>query len=171
MIAIARKDASEENSDKERKALSFLQFGPPKGSCLGQIKAVVSHDRSVEGDILFLFFYFIYLLSYPFLDVDLSNLSPPERSVLANGFSHSTGGVLHGHAFGNAPNIGDPFETMPQDIQPINVTIVQQPPSDVIVKNPTSHQKVMSFCYETLGPLLKKVAKSYSSVCSKCFII
>jgi hypothetical protein len=171
-----KSDDEEENSDEERKALPTLRFGPPKGSRSGQVKAVVSRDRSVEGDIPFLFCYFIYLLSYPFLDVDLSNLAPPERSVPANGSSRSAGGVLRGRALGNAPNIGDPFDTMPQDIQPlprgrINVTIVKQPPSDVIVENPTSHLKVMSPCYETLGPLLKKVAKSYSPVRSKYFII
>ena len=171
-----KSDDEEENSDEERKVLPSLQFGPPKGSHSCQVKVVVSYDHSVEGDILFLFCYFIYLLSYPFLDVDLSNLPPPEKSVPANGSSHSTGGVLHGHALGNAPNIGDPFETMPQDIQPlphgqINVTIVQQPPSDIIVENPTSHLKVISPCYETLGPLVKKVAKSYSPVRSKYFII
>jgi hypothetical protein len=171
-----KSDDEEENSDEERKALPSLRFGPPKGSCSGQVKAVVSHDCLVEGDIPFLFCYFIYLLSYPFLDVDLSNLAPPERSVPANGSSCSAGGVLHGRALGNAPNIGDPFETMPQDIQPlprgqINVMIVKQPPSDVIVENPTSHLKVMSPCYETLGPLLKNMAKSYSPVRSKYFII
>ena len=135
-----KSDDEEEYSDEKRKACPSLWFGPPKGSHSCQVKVVVSHDHSVEGDILFLFSYFIYLLSYPFLDVDLSNLPPPEKSVPANGSSCSTGGVLHGHALGNAPNIGDPFETMPQDIQPlprgwINVTIVQQPPSDIIVEN------------------------------------
>ena len=171
-----KSDDEEENSDEKRKALSSLRFGPPKGSRSRQVKVVVSRDRSVEGDILFLFSYFIYLLSYPFLDVDLSNLPPPKKSVPANGSLHSTRGVLCGDALGNAPNIGDSFETMPQDIQPlpcgwINVTIVQQPLSDIIVENPMSHLKVMSPCYEMLGPLLKKVAKSYSPVRSKYFII
>lgn len=83
---------------------------------------------------------------------------------------------MHGHALGNAPNIGDPFDDVPQNVQPlprgrINVTIVQEPPSDVIIENPTSHLKVMSPCYETLSPLLKKVAKSYSPVHSTYLII
>ena len=117
----------------------------------------------------------IYLLWYSFLGIDISNLPPPEREPPANGSSRSTGGILRGRALGNAPNIGDLFETMPQDVQPlprgrINVTIVQQPPSDVIIENPTSHLKVVSPCYETLGPLLKKVAKSYSPVRRKYFI-
>ena len=111
-----------------------------------------------------------------FLDIQLSNLPPPERQVPANGSSRSTGGILRGNALGNVVNIGDPFETMPQDVQPlprgrINVTIVQQPPSDVVIENPTCHLKVVSSCFETLDPLLQKVAKSYSPVCSKCLVI
>lgn len=94
----------------------------------------------------------------------------------ANGSSRSTGGILRGNALGNAPNIGDLFDAMPQDVQPlsrgrVNVTIVQQPPSNIVVENPTSHLKVNSPCYETLGPLLKKVARSYSPVRSKCLVI
>jgi len=46
---------------------------------------------------------------------------------------------LHGRALGNAFNIGDPFDDVPQDVAPlsrgrVNVTIVQQPPSDVIIE-------------------------------------
>ena len=103
------------------------------------------------------------------------NLPAPERELPANGSSRSTGGILRGCALGNTPNIGDPFEDMEPDVKPlahgrINVTIVQQPPGDLIIENPISHLKVMSPCYETLAPLLKKVAKSYSPVCSKYFI-
>ena len=81
----------------------------------------------------------------------------------------------NGGAFGIALNIGDPFD-MQQEVRPlswgcINVTIVDQPPGDVVIKNPTSHLKVMSPCYETFAPLMKKVAKSYSPVCSRYFII
>jgi hypothetical protein len=126
----------------------------------------------VKGNVLFSFHYFIYLLFYIFLDIDLSNLPPPEREVPANGSSRSTGGILHERALGNAPNIGDLFGTAPKDVQPlprgqINVTIVQQPPADIVIENPTSHLKVVSPCYETMGPLLQKVAKSYSPVHSK----
>ena len=53
----------------------------------------------------------------------------------------------------------------------INLTIVEHPPEDVIVENPTSHLKVLSPCYETFASLMKKVAKSYSPVCSKYYII
>jgi hypothetical protein len=65
---------------------------------------------------------------------------------------------------------------MQQEVRPlsrgrINLTIVEQPPGDVIVENPTSHLKVLSPCYETFAPLMKKVAKSYSPVRSKYFII
>ncbi len=116
----------------------------------------------------------MYLLY--FLDIDLSNLALPEREAPANGSSRSTGGILRGCALGNAFNIGDPFNDVPQDVAPlsrgrINVTIVQQPPSDVIIENPTSHLKVVSPCYDTLGPLLQKVAKSYSPVRSKYLIV
>ena len=81
-----------------------------------------------------------------------------------------------GCALGNAFNIGDPFDDVPQDVVPlscgrVNVTIVQQPPSDIIIENPTSHLKVISPCYNTMGPLLKKVAKSYSPVRSKYLIV
>jgi len=108
--------------------------------------------------------------------MDLSNLAPPEKEAPAHGSSRSTGGILRGCALGNAFNIGDPFDDVPQDVAPlsrgrVNVTIVQQPPSDVIIENPTSHLKVGSPCYDTLGPLLKKVAKSYSPVRSKYLII
>ena len=110
------------------------------------------------------------------LDTDLSKLQPPKIQVPANGSSRSTGGTSCGRALGIAPNIGDPFDDMQQDVQPlsrgwINVTIVQQPPGDVVIKNPTSHLKVLSPCYETFAPLMKKVAKSYSPVRSKYFII
>jgi len=104
--------------------------------------------------------------------MDISNLVPPEKEAPANGSSCSTGGILHGHALGNVFNIGDPFDDIPQDVAPlargcVNITIVQQPPSDVIIENPTSHLKVVSPCYDMLGPLLKKVAKSYSPIHSK----
>ena len=90
----------------------------------------------------------------------------------ANGSSRSTGGILRGRALGNSFNIGDPIGDVAQDVAPlsngrINVMIVQQPPSDVVIKNPTSLLNVKSPCYDTLGPLLKKVAKSYSPVHSK----
>lgn len=90
----------------------------------------------------------------------------------ANGSSRSTGGILRGRALGNSFNIGDPIGDVAQDVAPlsygrINVTIVQQPPSDVVIENPTSLLNVKSPCYGTLGPLLKKVAKSYSPVRSK----
>ena len=63
-----------------------------------------------------------------------------------------------------------------QEVKPlsrgrINVTIVQQPPGDVVIENPTSHLKVLSPCYETFAPLMKKIAKSYSPVRSKYFIM
>jgi len=108
--------------------------------------------------------------------MDISNLAPPEKEAPANGSSRSTGGILRGRALGNVFNIGDPFDDIPQDVAPlsrgrVNVTIVPQPPSDVIIENPTSHLKVVSPCYDTLGPLLKKVAKSYSPVRSKYLII
>ena len=103
-------------------------------------------------------------------------MAPPETEVPANGSSRSTGGILHGRAVGNSFNIGDSSYDAPQEVIPlsngrINITIVQQPPSDIIVDNATSHLNVKSPCFETLGPLLKKVAKSYSPVRSKCFII
>jgi len=96
--------------------------------------------------------------------------------VPANGSSRSTGGILRGHAVGNSFNIGDSIYDVPQEVRPlsngcINITIVQQPPSDVVIDNATSHLNVKSPCFETLGPLLKKVAKSYSPVRSKCLII
>jgi hypothetical protein len=61
------------------------------------------------------------------------------------------------------------FDDMHEEVRPlargrINVTIVQQPPGDVVIENPTSHLKVVSPCYETFAPLMKKVAKSYSPV-------
>jgi len=81
----------------------------------------------------------------------------------------STGGILQGNALGNAPKIGDPYDDTHEDVRVhphghINVTIVQQPPTDIIIENPTSHLKVMSPRHETLGLLLKKVARSYSPV-------
>jgi hypothetical protein len=103
------------------------------------------------------------------LDIDLSKLQPPKIQAPANGSSRSTGGILRGRALGIAPNIGDPFDDTQQEVRPlsrgrINVTIVQQPPGDVVIENPTSHLKVLSPCYETFAPLMKKVAKSYSPV-------
>lgn len=155
-----------------------MRFGPPKArSHPGPVKSITTRDRLVEGNISFLFCNFIYSIFYFFyIDIDLSNLPAPEMQVPANGSSRSTGGILRGNALGNAPNIGDLFDAMPQDVQPlsrgrINVTILQQPPSNIVVENPTSHLKVNSPCYETLGPLLKKVARSYSPVRSKCLVI
>ena len=90
----------------------------------------------------------------------------------ANGSSRSTEGILHGRALGNSFNVGDPIGDVAQDVAPlsygcINVTIVQQHPSDVVIEYPTSLLNVKSPRYDTLGPLLKKVAKSYSPVRSK----
>ena len=103
--------------------------------------------------------------------MDLSKLQLPKIQAPANGFSRSTGGILRGRALRITPNIGDPFQVddMQPEVRPlsrgrINVTIVQQPPEDVIIENPTSHLKVLSPCYETFAPLMKKVAKSYSPV-------
>jgi hypothetical protein len=84
--------------------------------------------------------------------------------------------VLRGHALGNTFNIGDSVGGVPQDIAPlangqVNVMIVQQPPSDAVIENATSLLNVRSPCYDTLGPILKKVAKSYSPVRSKYLII
>lgn len=81
---------------------------------------------------------------------------------------------MRGRALGNTHNIGDPYDSLQEDIRPlsqgrINVTIVDKPPKAVVIENPTSSLKVMSACYETMGPLLKKVAKSYSPVRSKFF--
>ena len=80
-----------------------------------------------------------------------------------------------GRAVGNTFNIGDSVGDVPQDIallsSRVNVTIVQQPPSDAVIENTTSLLNVRSPCYDTLGPILKKVAKPYSPVCSKYFII
>ena len=102
------------------------------------------------------------------LDIDISKLQPPEIEAPANGSSR-------GCALGIAPNIGDPFDDIQQEVKPlsrgrINVTIVQQPPGDVDIENPTSHLKVMSPCFNTFAPLMKKVAKSYSPVRSEYFI-
>ena len=93
----------------------------------------------------------------------------------ANGPSRSTGGTSRGRALGIAPNIGDSFDNKQEEVRPlshgrINLTIVQQPPENIVIENPTSHLKVMSPCYETFAPLMKKVAKSYSPVHSKYFV-
>jgi hypothetical protein len=118
----------------------------------------------------------ILILIFWILDMDLSNLQPPEIQAPANGSSRSTGGILRGRAVGSAPNIGDLFDDMQQEVRPlprgcINIMIVQQPPGDVVVENPVAHLKVLSPCYETFAPLMKKVAKSYSPVRSKYLII
>ena len=65
---------------------------------------------------------------------------------------------------------------MPQEVRPlsrgqINLTIIDHPPGDLVIDNPTSLLKILSPCYETFAPLMKKVAKSYSPVRSKYFII
>ena len=87
----------------------------------------------------------------------------------AHGSSCSTEGILCGRALGKSFNIGDPIGDVAQDVAllsygRINIMIVQQPPSDVVIENPTSLLNVKSPCYNTLGPLLKMVAKSYSPV-------
>ena len=71
--------------------------------------------------------------------------------------------------------MGDPVDDM-QEVRPlprgrINITIVKQPPEDVVIENATSHLKVLSPCYETFAPLMEKVAKLYSPVRSRSFII
>jgi len=107
-----------------------------------------------------------------FLALDLAHLPAPKVQAPAHGSSRSTGGILRGNALENAPNIGDPYDGTHEDVRAlpcghINVTIMQQPPTDIIIEIPTSHLKVMSPCHETLGPLLKKVARSYSPVRSQ----
>ena len=143
-----------------------LRFGPPKG----RTRSVASQSKENINSNSFLYSTLSHLII-----ILVSNLPAPERELPANGSSRSTGGILCGHALGNTPNIGDLFEDMEPDVKPlahgrINVTIVQQPPGDLIIENPTSHLKVMSPCYENLAPLLKKMAKSYSPVHSKYFI-
>ena len=143
-----------------------LHVGPPKG----RTRSVASQSKGNINSNFFLYSTLSHLII-----ILVSNLPAPKRELPANGSSCSTGGILHGCALGNTPNIGDPFEDMEPDVKPlargqINVIIVQQPPGDLIIENPTSHLKVISPCYETLAPLLKKVAKSYSPVCSKYFI-
>ena len=156
--------------DNEEDAIVPLHFGLPKGhSHSGQGKDEAT-STSVDSKVMYFTTILLYLLVI--LDINLANLSPLEREPPANGSSCSTGGIICGRALGNAPNIGDPFNDVQDDVKPlfhgqVNVTIVQQPPGDVVVENPTSHLKVMSPCYETLAPILKKVAKSYSPVCSK----
>ena len=151
----------------DNKVVSPLKFGPPKG----RIRSVASQSKETINSMVF-----IYLILFKLILIILvSNLPAPERELPANGSSRSTGGILCGRALGNTPNIGDPFDDMEPDVKPLargrfNVTIVQQPPGDLIIENPTSHLKVMSPCYETLAPLLKKVAKSCSPVRSKYFI-
>jgi hypothetical protein len=71
--------------------------------------------------------------------------------------------------------MGDPVDDM-QEVRPlprgrINITIVKQAPEDVVIENPTSHLKVLSPCYEMFAPLMEKVAKLYSPVHSRSFII
>ena len=78
-------------------------------------------------------------------------------------------GILCGRALGKSVNISDPIGDVAEDVAllsygRINIMIVQQPPSDVVIENPTSLLNVKSPCYDTLGPLLKNVAKSYSPV-------
>ena len=143
-----------------------LHFGPPKG----RTRSVASQSKENINSNFFLYSTLSHLII-----ILVFNLPAPERELPANRSSCSTGGILCGHALGNTPNIGDPFEDMEPDVKPlargqINVTIVQQPPGDLIIENPISHLKVMLPCYETLAPLLKKVAKSYSPVRSKYFI-
>lgn len=58
-------DDREQDSDKDRKASPSppsLRFGPPKGQ--HHVKSVTSCNHSVNGNILFLFHYFEYLLSF-----------------------------------------------------------------------------------------------------------
>ena len=75
---------------------------------------------------------------------------------------------------GNAPNIGDPFEDIQEDVTPlpqgrITVTIVDKPPRNVAVENPITSLKVMSACHETMGLLVEKIAKSYSPIHSEYY--
>ena len=159
----------EENAldeELDNKVVPPLHFGPPKG----RTKSVASQSKENINSNFFLYSTLSHLII-----ILVSNLPASERELPANGSSRLTGGILRGHALGNTPNIGDSFEDMEPDIKPlargwINVTIVQQPPGDLIIENPTSHLKVMLPCYGTMAPLLKKVAKSYSPVRSKYFI-
>ena len=120
------------------------------------------------GHFVILFDMFIFLIP----DINLSKLRPPNIQVPANGSSRSSGATSRGRALGITPNMGDPFDDLQQEVRPlsrgrINLTIVDQPPGNVVIENPTSLLKVLSPCYETFAPLMKKVAKSYSPVRSK----
>ncbi|KIM38573.1 hypothetical protein M413DRAFT_30115, partial [Hebeloma cylindrosporum] len=165
-VIVASKESSDEESDEEGDEEEGSDGDNRDIDHTASRAMSTSRDRLVED---------IYL-SKPTTrrepsvnDIDLSHLAPPERPEPANGSSRSTGGILRGRALGNSFNIGDPIDNVPQDVTPlangrINVTIVQQPPTDLVIENPTSHLNVKSPCYDTLGPLLKKVAKSYSPV-------
>ena len=106
----------EKKREKPKGAILPLRFGPPKGPPQsGQSKDVVS---SVDSRVM----YFIVILSYLLflLDIDLANLPPLERQPPANRSSRSTGGIIWGRALGNAPNIGDPFDDVQQDVRPLS---------------------------------------------------
>ena len=153
-------DESDEDMDEGKDAPVIMRFGPPKR------RSGPSGSGHVDGNIYFFTTIIFYLFIF---HLDIANLQLPTIQAPANGSSRSTGGTLRGRALGIAPNIGDVFDDMHEEVRPlargrINVTIVEQPPGDVVIENPTSHLKVMSPCYETFAPLMKKVAKSYSPV-------
>jgi len=143
------------SDDNDSAVASNKHFGPPTGARVGPPKGPPKAARVVIPT-----------------DMDISNLPPLEREPPANGSSRATGGIFRGRALGNSFNIGDEHDDMQEDVMPlirgrVNITIVKQPPGDLVIENPSSYLKVNSPCYETLGPVLKKVAKSYSPVRSK----
>ncbi|EDR04486.1 uncharacterized protein LACBIDRAFT_330655 [Laccaria bicolor S238N-H82] len=138
--------------DLSAKEKEVVRFGPPRGR--HQTKSSSNHPEPITEDV----------------DKSTSHDQLAWISIFLVLHLLSRKNLLMGlHILQEVCCVGDPIGEVPQDIAPlaighINVTIVQQPPSDAVIENATSLLNVRSPCYDTLGPILKKVAKSYSPV-------
>jgi hypothetical protein len=92
----------------------------------------------------------------------------PIATPPAEGSSRVTGGVLRGRAVGNVLNLPDTSELI-QDI-PVPAKGTVRLYSD-LSHQPSTHKPILTMKTDakpTLGPILQKLARSYSPVRSKC---
>lgn len=106
--------------------------------------------------------------------IDIRINSPPlDQSHAKSGASRPYGGIIRGRAIGNAPNIGDLQRLSPEhvDIQGLVDLVLSNDRPNVLEVDPSSVVAVSIPYTEQLGPVLERVARSYSPIRSIYSII
>ena len=116
--------------------------------------------------MIFIFFNCLVLLA---IDIRMSNSPPPPH-----GSSRMTGGILHGHALGNASNAAN-FNDALDLFYPIPGKVLvyssNQDPANLSVQNMKPTTFIRHDVTSSIQPVLSKVAEKYSPVRSELFLI